>query len=152
MTGRYSSLLVFLVLVIGGGLLIGYATAPGEWYAGLEKPPFNPPGWVFGPAWTVLYVLIAIAGWRAWRINPLGTLAVFWFIQMALNFAWSPIFFAMHLPAVALVVIAAMLAVIVSFIAAAWSEDRTAALLFLPYAAWVAFATVLNASIVWLNP
>jgi hypothetical protein len=63
---------LFLALVVGGGLAIGYFTAPGEWYAQLEKPGFNPPGWVFGPVWTVLYVLIAIAGWRVWRRDSAG--------------------------------------------------------------------------------
>lgn len=64
---RELSLLGFLVLVIGRGLAIGYVTAPGEWYAGLAKPSFNPPGWIFGPFWTVLYVLIAVAGWRTFE-------------------------------------------------------------------------------------
>ena len=53
--------------MLGGGLVIGFLNAPGEWYAGLAKPAFNPPGWIFGPVWTVLYVLIAIAGWRVWQ-------------------------------------------------------------------------------------
>jgi benzodiazapine receptor len=61
---RYVSLILFLLLVVGGGLAIGYFTAPGEWYAGLAKPSFNPPAWLFGPVWTVLYILIAVAGWR----------------------------------------------------------------------------------------
>ena len=67
MTRHRLALILFVALVIGGGLAIGYVTAPGEWYAGLAKPSFNPPNWVFAPVWTVLYVLIAIAGWRVWR-------------------------------------------------------------------------------------
>ncbi len=64
---RTLSLMLFLVLVLGGGLVLGFLTTPGEWYAGLSKPAFNPPGWLFGPVWTVLYILIAIAGWRVWQ-------------------------------------------------------------------------------------
>ena len=66
MAGR-SALLPFIILVVGGGLLIGSLTAPGPWYAALAKSPFNPPNWLFAPVWTVLYGLIAIAGWRVWR-------------------------------------------------------------------------------------
>ena len=62
--GRHVSLILFLVLVLGGGLALGFLIAPGAWYAGLAKPAFNPPAWLFGPVWTVLYVLIAVAGWR----------------------------------------------------------------------------------------
>ena len=61
------ALILFLILVVAGGLVIGYLTTPGEWYARLTKPAFNPPGWIFGPVWTVLYVIIAVAGWRIWQ-------------------------------------------------------------------------------------
>lgn len=148
---RYVSLVVFLVVVVGGGSLIGVLTAPGEWYAELQKASFNPPPWVFPPVWGTLYVMIAIAGWRVWWIVPPGRPRALWVIQMALNFAWSPVFFSARMPALALLVVLVMLAAIVAFIVSAWRVDRVAAWLFVPYAAWVAFATLLNASIVWLN-
>lgn len=148
---KYLSLLLFLVLVLGGGLLIGYATLPGGWYASLVKPPFNPPNWVFGPAWTLLYVLIAIAGWRTWRREPTGAAMKVWAVQLILNFAWSPTFFGAKMMGPALVVIVCLLASIVLFIASVWSRDRLSGWLFAPYAAWVAFATLLNASLLWLN-
>ena len=148
---RYFSLAIFVIGVVLGGTLIGTATIPGEWYAGLAKPSFNPPSWIFGPVWTALYIMIAIAGWRVWRLNPIGGPVALWFMQLALNFAWSPVFFAAQLPRVALIIIITLLVVIIGFIASAWREDRTAALLFLPYLAWVAFATVLNGAIVQLN-
>ncbi len=145
------SLLGFLVLVIGGGLAVGHVTAPGEWFAGLVKPSFNPPGWIFGPVWTVLYVLIAVAGWRSFERNRRGWPMRLWWAQLALNFAWSPVFFTAHRIRLALLVILLMLAAILGFIVMAWRQDRVAAWLFVPYAAWVAFASVLNAAIFALN-
>jgi translocator protein len=144
-------LMYFLVLTIGGGLLIGFVTRPGEWYARLTKPWFMPPNSVFGPVWTLLYFIIAIAGWRAFIHDPLGAPMITWSIGLALNFAWSPIFFRMHRPLAALFVILALLATIVAFIALSWPRDTLSAFLFTPYAAWVAFATALNAAVWYLN-
>lgn len=150
MVGRSLPLLIFLVLVLGGGLAIGLLIQPGEWYAGLVKPPFNPPNWLFAPAWTLLYVLIAIAGWRVWRIGA-RTAFTIWIVQMILNFLWTPVFFGAHQMALGLFVILALLVAILAFIAAARRVDRPAALLFAPYALWVAFASLLNASLLYLN-
>jgi len=141
---------VILIAVLGVGLLIGTITRPDGWYAALAKPAFNPPGWVFGPVWTVLYVLIAIAGARTFE-GETGHSFSLWLGQMALNFAWSPVFFGLHQPGIALLIIAALLVTILMFIAYRWRADRLSAALFLPYVAWVAFASVLNASIVVLN-
>lgn len=148
---RFIPLLLFLVLVVGGGLLIGVGNMPGQWYEGLAKPPFNPPDWLFAPVWTVLYVAIAVAGWRIWRRRETGGAMTAWWVQLGLNFLWTPVFFTLHAVGWALVVILALLAAIVVFIVLAWGRDRPAALLFLPYLAWVAFATLLTASIWWLN-
>jgi tryptophan-rich sensory protein len=148
---RRISLTLFLVLVVGGGLAIGYLTAPGEWYSQLAKPAFNPPGWIFGPAWTALYILIAIAGWRLWQRDRSGWPMKLWWAQLALNFLWSPVFFSAHQIGLALAVILLLLAVILAFIAATWRQDRLAAWLFMPYAAWVAIASVLNASMFAMN-
>jgi translocator protein len=148
---RWVKLLGFLVVAVGGGLAIGYLTAPGEWYAGLTKPSFNPPNWVFGPVWTVLYVLMAIAGWRVWRRDPRGWSMRLWWAQLALNFLWSPLFFVAHWIGLALLIIVLMLAAILAFIVSSWPQDRVAAWLFAPYAAWVGFASVLNGAIFALN-
>jgi tryptophan-rich sensory protein len=145
------SLFLFLLLVLGGGLVLGFLTAPGAWFAGLAKPGFNPPAWLFAPVWTVLYILIGVAGWRVWRRDRGGWPIGLWWTQLALNFLWTPLFFGAHQVGLALLDIVLLLAVIVAFIATAWRQDRAAAWLFVPYAAWVAFASVLNASILALN-
>lgn len=145
------SLLLFLVLVLGGGLTIGSLTAPGGWYAGLAKPSFNPPASVFAPVWVVLYVLIAWTGWRTFERDAVGWPMRLWWAQLALNFLWSPVFFAAHRIGLALVVILLLLAAILAFIALSWRQDRVSTWLFMPYAAWVAFASVLNSAILVLN-
>jgi tryptophan-rich sensory protein len=147
----YLTLALFVVLVLGGGTLIGVTTLPGGWYAGLIKPSFNPPNWVFAPAWTLLYLLIAIAGWRIWQRDLRSAAMTAWFIQLGLNFVWSPVFFGAHRIGLALAIIVALLAAILSFIATAWPRDRVASWLFVPYAAWVTFATALNAAVWRLN-
>lgn len=144
------ALALFLLLVVGGGLVIGFLTAPGAWYAGLAKPSFTPPAWVFAPVWTLLYVAIAIAGWLVWRDGG-GASAALWWTQLALNFAWSPTFFAAHETGLAFAIILLLLATIVAFIAATRRQLPVAAWLFLPYALWVAFAAVLNGTIWALN-
>lgn len=134
------------VVVIGGG--IGYATMPGEWYAGLTKPSFTPPNWAFGPVWTTLYVLI---GWVGARKFLYGGPLLLWVAQMALNFIWSPVFFGMQMPAFALVIIAMLWILIAVFIQREWSRDRLSSVLFMPYLLWVSIASALNAGIVALN-
>lgn len=144
-------LATFLLVVIGVGALIGTQSVPGTWYETLNKPPFNPPNWIFGPVWFSLYVLIAIAGWRSFLQTPTSTSSKLWYSQMALNWAWSPVWFIgqMIWPAFAIIVV--MWLAIVGFILVNWNRDRLAASLFLPYLAWVSFATLLNLSIGLLN-
>jgi tryptophan-rich sensory protein len=145
------SLIFFLVLTVGGGLLIGFVTRPDEWYVTLSKPWFTPPNIIFGPVWTLLYVMIAIAGWRTFVLGPPSGLISLWTVALVLNFAWSPVFFRLHSPAAALLVIVALLAAIIAFITLSWPQDRQSALLFGPYAACVCFAAILNAEIWRLN-
>jgi translocator protein len=148
---HYFALAFFLILVLGGGTLIGTMARPGDWYARLAKPSFNPPNWIFAPVWSLLYIFIAIAGWRTWEDDPFSAAMTFWFIQLALNFIWSPVFFRARSIGGALAIVAALLPTILGFIALRWTSDLAAALLFVPYGAWVAFATLLNASIWALN-
>jgi benzodiazapine receptor len=148
---RIVSLLLFLLLVLGGGLILGFTNQPGEWYQSLSKPPLQPPDWLFGPVWTILYVFIAFAGWRCWQAQPTGRRMQLWWLQLVLNFLWTPMFFGLQQMALALVVILALLAVIVTFISLSWRSDRVSAWLFVPYGLWTAFATYLNASLLVLN-
>jgi len=144
-------LLVFVVGVVGTGWLIGATNLPGDWYAGLAKPGFVPPNWAFPVAWTILYVLIAVAGWRTFRREPSGKAMLVWYVQLALNFIWSPVMFTMHQIGTALLVLIGLFVAIVTYIGLELSRDKSAAALFMPYAAWVAFAGVLNAAIWRLN-
>ena len=147
------ALLLCLLLVFAIASL-GAISPPGEWYAGLRKPWFNPPSWVFGPAWTVLYIMIAVATWLLWRA-PASTQRTRALqlngVQLLLNAAWTPLFFALKLPGVAFVEIVMMRCFILATIVAAWSDRRVAAWLLVPYLAWVTFAATLNGCIWWLN-
>jgi translocator protein len=145
------SLLLFLIVTTGGGLLIGFLTRPDEWYAKLAKPAFTPPNGIFAPVWTSLYIMIAIAGWRTFAHDPLGPAMIVWTIALVLNFGWSPIFFRLKQPLVAFFVIVTLLVMIIAFIRLTWPQDAVAALLFVPYAAWTLFAALLNAVICHLN-
>ena len=140
-----------LAAAIAGNL----ATIPniGTWYAHLIKPPFNPPNWLFGPVWTALYVIMAYAFYRVLKSgSDWATLAVVLFlIQIALNAAWSWVFFSFHNPRGGLVVIAALWLAIALTILAFWQVDPTASVLLWPYLLWVSFAAVLNWEINRLN-
>ncbi|BAL06159.1 MULTISPECIES: TspO/MBR family protein [Bradyrhizobium] len=144
-------LLVFVGAVVGIGWLIGATNLPGAWYAGLAKPDFVPPNWAFPVAWTILYIMIAVAGWRTFRRERSGRAMQVWAAQLALNFVWSPVMFTMHQIGAALVILICLFVAIVTYISLETSRDRLAAALFVPYAAWVAFAGVLNAAIWRLN-
>ncbi|MEL7526696.1 MAG: TspO/MBR family protein [Pseudomonadota bacterium] len=145
------TLIGVVVIVLAMGTFIGTQSAPGDWYRNLQKPPFNQPNWIFGLVWTVLYIFIAVAGWRTFRQAPRSSAMNLWVAQMVLNWTWSPVFFVFHQLWFALVILLGMLAAIVFFIANRWRVDRTSALLFCPYAAWVGFAGVLNLSLALLN-
>lgn len=144
-------LLVFLTVVLGVGISIGIGIPPGDWYAGLQKPWFNPPNWLFAPAWTTLYILIAIAGWRTFLIDRTGPPMKLWIGQMLLNWTWTPVFFGLHLTWLGLGIILALAATILAFIIGNWYRDRLSSLLLLPYLAWVSFAALLNGALAWLN-
>ena len=153
---RYLGLVAFLALSFAVSAVGGVITADNvnAWYPTLRKPPFNPPNWIFGPVWTTLYILMAVAAWRIWLAQGrllIGAPMVLYGVQLALNLLWSILFFGLQAIGLALVDIIALLAAIVATTLAFWRIDQLSGLLFAPYLAWVAFASVLNASIWWLN-
>ena len=131
------------------------ASSIGGWYEGLAKPPGTPPNAVFGPVWTVLYVAMGVALARVLHFVPRGLAkrrALVWFgIQLALNLAWTPVFFGARHPGAALLVIVALLVSIVLTIRAFRPLDRPAAWLLVPYLLWVTYASYLNAGFLFLN-
>jgi benzodiazapine receptor len=127
----------------------------GGWYAGLARPPLTPPNWLFGPAWTALYVLMAVAAWLVWR-RPVDTgrssvALTFWGCQLAVNALWTPVFFGLRMLAPALAVILVLFAAVALTCAKFWRLDRIAGLLLAPYLLWVGFASYLNAGFWFLN-
>jgi len=154
-TNRWAELIVALALCLGVGLLGAIATRQSlsDWYPALRKPEWNPPSWLFGPVWSILYVSMAVSAWIVWRIRgPGGRLALSFFgLQLALNAVWSPLFFGFRSPALALVDIVFLWLAIVATIIAFRRSSRPAAFMMLPYLAWVSFAASLNFEIWKLN-
>lgn len=154
-------LVAFVGITLGVGVLGGLATAAGRdgWYQALAKPPLTPPDWVFGPAWTTLYVLMGIAAWRVWRQParfpagpPSRTRALsLWGIQLALNLLWSVLFFALKSPVAALGDLVVMALVLAAATHAFHARDTWAGWLLLPTLLWVLFAGYLNAGIIVVN-
>lgn len=151
MVSRISHFLVFITITMGVGFTAAYFSLPDEWYRGLNKAWFNPPNWVFGPAWSFLYILIGIAGGCVYKWDPKSTAMKLWWLQLILNGAWSIVFFTARMPSLALLNIVLLLLVILFFIRKTEIEVRPAMWCFVPYLLWVSFATLLNASIVSLN-
>jgi tryptophan-rich sensory protein len=143
---------VITVFVLGVG---GVATKVGGWYANLRKPSWNPPNWLFGPAWTVILGLAAWAGVSAWLHAPDGaareTILVLFGINIVFHMAWSPLFFNLRRPDWALVEVPFLWLSILALIIALTPMSRLSGLLLLPYLLWVSFAAVLNFVIVRLN-
>lgn len=142
-----------LVCLVTGGLG-GWATAQSvtDWYPTLVKPSWNPPNWIFGPVWTALYLMMAVAAWLVWRSdgNIRGAMILF-FSQLALNFAWSFLFFGARSPWLGLMDIAMLWLALVITVIAFFQKSAAAGLLMLPYLVWVSFAAILNLAIWRLN-
>ena len=141
--------------LIGNLTMRGRGAPDSLWFRMLRKPKVQPPNWVFGPVWTVLYAAIAYAGWRIWRApkSRRRTAALgLWTTQLVLNGIWTPIFFGARRPIAALADIIALDAAAAACTASAAGVDKRAGLALAPYLGWLGFATVLNARIVAKNP
>lgn len=141
----------FIAGVLALGTVMGSQFPPGDWYASLNKPFFNPPSWIFAPVWTALYVLIGWAGSRTWMRDAGGSSFKIWLLQMALNVMWTPVFFGAHRAGMALLILGLLWGSVLAFIWTVYRTDLLSALLFLPYFLWVSFAGMLNAALCILN-
>lgn len=161
--GLWWKIAISAIVFLGLGTLSGLSTMSDiqGWYADLNKPPFNPPNWLFGPAWTILYILMGGSFGLIWQVAAKGRYPIIvkfakrglilFGIHFLLNMAWTPIFFGLHNPTWGLVVIILILIFIILLIRHFFRLDRLAAFLLIPYLLWVAFATTLNVSILILN-
>ena len=153
---KWLTLLGLLLLVFAVAGIGGWLTSLGmpDWYMSLRKPTWQPPSWLFGPVWTALYIAMAVAAWLVWKEagfdGAAGALTLF-FIQLALNLAWSGVFFALRAPGWALVEIVALWIAILATTALFFRHSTWAGALMVPYLLWVTFAAALNAAIVRLN-
>ena len=144
----------FLLATLGVGTLGSFFTTSQipTWYAGLNHPSIAPPNWVFAPVWTTLYIVMAVAAWRVWKITGLRSMAMAAFaIQLVLNLAWSAIFFGLHDIGGALAEILVLDLAILATVFLFFRHDWVAGLLMLPYLAWVLFATFLTYAFWGLN-
>lgn len=150
------TLILCIVITLSIGAIGGIATSSGMdgWYQTLNKPVFNPPSFLFGPVWTVLYILMGISFYlilMAPKSNLRKNAIVIFIVQLTLNFAWSFLFFKFHVLGLAFAEIILIWLSIIFMIVVFKKVDRTAAYLQIPYLLWVSFASVLNGAIWWLN-
>ena len=146
-------LILWIVVSMGAGL-VGSRFMPGEWYASLAKPSWNPPSYVFGPVWTTLYILMGISAWLVWRkVGFSGAASVLglFLVQLVLNSLWSYLFFGIHQPGLALIEIVILWSVILVITIGFWRISVIAGIILLPYLCWVGFASVLNLQLWRLN-
>lgn len=143
----------FIALCLVVGSVAGMVTTPAvaEWYPSLAKPSWQPPTWLFAPVWTILYFMMAVAAWLVWKAGNAGGALLLWAAQLALNFAWSLLFFGARSPGLALIEVAIFWLAIAATIFAFSFKSKIAMALMVPYLCWVSFAAVLNAAIFMLN-
>ena len=125
---------------------------PDQWYAALEKPSWNPPGWIFGPVWTLLYLMMAVSAWLVWRKVGFQRPLVLYFIQLVLNAAWTPIFFGAHELGWALAEILVLWSAILLTTLSFFKVSKPAGWMLVPYLLWVTFAAFLNFTLWRMNP
>ncbi len=148
-----------LILAVSIALVVAAASVGGlfgigDWYRTLVKPSWNPPNWIFGPVWSTLYLMMAVAAWLIWLkrgARPVGLALGLYAVQLALNAAWTAVFFGAHQMGWAFAEIALLDALILACVVTFWPVNRSAALMMVPYFAWVSFASALNFTLWRLN-
>jgi len=148
---KYLRIIFFLIIVffING---IGAIFPPDNWYFELNKPPWTPPPWIFGPVWTCLYVTIALAGEKCWQLRQSRKeLFNLWCAQLVSNAVWSPLFFGLKSPVIAVIDILVLDLLVFYLIVKLYRTSNKYGYLLVPYFSWISFATILNAVICWLN-
>ncbi|PKR79536.1 TspO protein [Brumimicrobium salinarum] len=162
-SGLWWKIIICVIATVGLGSLSGILSMNGfeGWYQNLNKPFFTPPNWIFGPAWTILYILMGGSVAIIWQIIAVARYPIIvrfakrgfiiFIIHFLFNLAWSPIFFGLQMPVLALIIIFIILAFIIILIRHFFRLDRLSAFLLIPYLLWVSFATALNLGIVILN-
>jgi translocator protein len=149
------ALLILVCLAIGGLGSIFTISSVRDWYPTLNKPSWNPPSWLFGPVWTTLYLMMAIAAWLVWRrrgIVDTGSALRLFALQLVLNAVWSPLFFGLRNPLAGLLDIVPLWAAILATLISFWKICPGAGSLLVPYWLWVSFAMVLNFALWKMNP
>jgi tryptophan-rich sensory protein len=144
-------LLLFIGGVMGIGLVVGLVAEPGDYLSTLEIPDLILPGWLSTAVWLLLCVAFAVAGWRLWLIDPSSTETRLWLAVLILSWWYSPVFFLIRSPMLALLVISVMTALMFYFVVRSWARDRISALLFIPCLLWVGYGAAMTAAIVVMN-
>ncbi len=149
-----TAMLAVSIVLVMAAASVGGLFGIGDWYKTLVKPSWNPPNWIFGPVWSMLYLMMAVAAWLVWRkrgTRPVGLALGLYAAQLALNGAWTAIFFGAHRMGWAFAEIALLDALILACAVTFWPVSRTAALMMVPCFAWVSFASFLNFTLWRLN-
>jgi tryptophan-rich sensory protein len=147
-------LALLLLLCLGVGALGGFATSSAieSWYRTIAKPSWTPPDWLFGPVWTLLYIMMAVAAWLVWKTKDrIGPAMALFAVQLALNLAWSFLFFGARSPGLAFIELVMLWVAVLLTMLAFFGRSTAAGLLFVPYLAWVSFAGALNLAIWAMN-
>ena len=151
---KYISLLGFIIITFAASAIGSFSTRISKepWYSTINKPPFNPPDWVFAPVWSTLYIFMAIAIWLIW-VNPKKTEKIFYiyFIHLIVNASWSVAFFALHQILVSLAIIGLIIFFVLWLMKLYYPVNKISALLMIPYLSWLSFAFILNFNIFTLN-
>lgn len=143
---------IIVCLAVGFGASFATQSSVAAWYPTLNRPDWNPPNWLFAPVWTVLYIMMAVAAWLVWKARQDTKPAMLlFFSQLALNFAWSFLFFGARSPGLGLIGIVMMLLAVAATTFVFWRISRPAGALFVPYLAWTAFAAILNFTVWSMN-